>query len=253
MKKISLALVLMLFSISIIAQEEEAIKQKFIEETLIEAPVFGSHMDATEATQGTLNQYLQKELSYLAQNEYFDNEGIVAVEFIIKSNGDVSNARISNSLSDVLDQAVLDAINNSSQLWRPGKINGAATDMEKTVFVKFDIPGNATHNQLAIDYLNRAVKQVYGIEYLQQLPIAMDKQARKTSRKARYAESYLAKAEQYKPNDLSITFWQAKVYELQGRNELMHQQLDKYLELVHYQQYEENLINEYDMAVITLK
>jgi TonB family protein len=252
MKKISLALVLMLLTSGIIAQEE-AIKQKFIEETRIEAPVFKGNLITEAAPQQSLNQYLQQQLSYLSNYDFISDEGIVSVEFTVESDGQVSNVFVTNSVNKLLDKAVLEAIEKSSKLWLAGKVNSIPNAMAKTVFVKFDIPGNVSHNQMAIDYMTKAVRQVYAIENLQHLPLAMDKQTRKTSRKARFAESYLSKAERFKPNDLSITFWQAKVYELQGRNELMQQQLNKYLELVYYQQYEEDLLNQHDMAVITLK
>lgn len=253
MKKIGIGMVLMLFTISIIAQEEEAIKQKFIEETRIEAPVFRGDMSNNEAERLSLNQYLQGELSYLSNYDYLEDEGIVSVTFTIEADGRVNNAFVSNSVAPELDNAVLNAISNSSQLWLSGKINGEATAMEKTVFVKFDIPGNASHNQMAIDYMNKAVTQVYAIEYIQHLPLAKIKQERKTNRKARYAQNCLARAEKFKPDDLSITFWQAKVYEMQGNNDLMRQHLNKYLDLVAYQQYENDLLMNQDMAVITIK
>ncbi|WP_439185486.1 energy transducer TonB [Carboxylicivirga taeanensis] len=252
MKKVSLALVLLLLTSGIIAQEE-TIKQKFIKETRIEAPVFIGQYEPKTATHQTLNQYLQQQLDYLASFDFDGSEGIVSVEFTVETDGHVSNAFITNSVSKTLDQAVLKAIENSSSLWQAGIINGQPSAMEKSVLVKFDIPGNASHNKLASEYLTKAINKVYAVEELQEAPLEATKKHRKSARKARHAENHLVKAERYKPNDLSITFWQAKVYEIQGRHTLMQQELNKYLELVAYRQLEERLINNSDMAVINLK
>ncbi len=252
MKKISLALVLMLLTSGIIAQEEP-IKEVFIKETRIEAPVFKGYTVSENYRQQALNQYLQQELSYLSDFDFLTDEGIVSIQFTVDSDGSVKDAFIDNSVNDILDNAVLKAIKNSNMLWQAGKVNGLPSAMEKTVFVKFDIPGNASHNEIAIDYMTKAVRQIDAIEHLQDTDIDENKIYRKTTRKANRAENNLVNAEKFNPGDLSITFWQAKVYEIQGRTALMQQKLDKYLELVTIQQLEEELLNTYDMAVITLK
>ncbi|MCU4157050.1 energy transducer TonB [Carboxylicivirga sp. A043] len=251
MKKLSYALVLLMFTVSIVAQES-TMKQKFIEETRIEAPVFIGVVDSDKTSQQTFSQHLQQELAYLSELDYLYDEGVVAVDFIVEKDGSVSNLSISNSVSKTIDEAVLRVISQSNHMWQAGKINGATSSMDKTVFVKFDIPGNDSHNELAANYLQIAIKQLYAINTIESKYVNEDKILRKSQRKTNSAENYLLKAEQYKPNDLSITFWQARTYELQGKNDLKQQMLDKYLELTRHDVIEKSLTDDVLFAVITL-
>ncbi|MBK3518886.1 energy transducer TonB [Carboxylicivirga marina] len=251
MKKVNLVVVLLMLTVGVVAQEE--MKQKFIEETRIEAPVFIGETKSENPASQNFTEHLQKELKYLSRYDYLEEEGIVAVDFIVEADGSISNIMISNSVSQTFDEAVLKVVNQSKSMWRAGKINGVTSAMDKTVYVKFDIPGNASHNEIAIDYLDEAthrIVQVMNIEGNNSNEAMADK---KTKRKVNSAQKYLSMAEQYKPNDASITFWQAKVFELKGQNDLMRQHLDEYLDLVRHIKLEESLANDILLAVITLE
>ncbi|WP_430815505.1 energy transducer TonB [Carboxylicivirga sp. RSCT41] len=251
MKKVTYALVLLMLTVGMVAQESK-VKQKFIEETVVEAPVFIGLIDSDKTSQQAFTQHLQNELAYLADYDFLSDEGIVAVDFTVEKDGSVSNPVVSNSVSKMLDEAVLQIITESDNMWQAGKINGEAASMEKTVFVKFDIEGNESHNELAAQYLSNAIRQLYVINTIEARYLTADKKMKKCQRKANTAERYLAKAEQYRPHDLSITFWQARTYEVQGKEELKQQKLDKYLELARHDNLEKSLNDDVLLAIITL-
>ncbi|MCG8578467.1 MAG: energy transducer TonB [Bacteroidales bacterium] len=251
MKKVIFALVLLMLAAGIVAQESK-VKQKFIEETRVEAPVFIGLIDSDKTSQQAFTQHLQNELAYLSEFDYLTDEGIVAVDFIVEKDGSVSNLTVSNSVSRTLDDAVLSIIRESDNMWQAGKVNGEVSSMEKTVFVKFDIPGNESHNELAANYLKIAIRQLYAINAIEARYLTADKKMKKCQRKTNSAQRYLTKAEQYRPNDLSITYWQARTYELQGNNEMKQQKLDQYLELARHDIIEKSLNDDVLLAIITL-
>ncbi|TRX65925.1 TonB family protein [Carboxylicivirga sp. M1479] len=252
MKKVSYVVMLLMLTVGIMAQEEE-MKQKFIEETRVEAPVFIGETNLNDADRQNFSSHLQEELTYLSELDYLGKEGIVAIDFVIETDGSVTNVMVSNSVSKTIDEAVLKAVTNSSNMWKAGKINGQENAMDKTIYVKFDIPGNASHNEQARENLNLAIKQVSDIDKLENKDIDAAAKTKKTARKAKSAQTYLEYAEQYKPNDLSITYWQARVYELQGNNDQKEQKLDQYLELARHHDLEKSLEQDILMAVISFK
>jgi TonB family protein len=253
MKKVNYVIVLLMLTVGMVAQES-TMKQKFIEETRVEAPVFIGNVDSDKTSHQLFAQHLQNELSYLTELDYLYDEGIVAVDFTVEPDGSVSDLQVSNSVSRTLDEAVMQIIRASNQMWLAGKINGETSSMKKTVFVKFDIPGNDSHNELATQYLNLAIKQLYAINTIENNKFLSDaKILKKSQRRANYAETYLERAEQYKANDLSITFWQARTYELQGKNDMKQQMLDKYLELARHLELETSLNDDVLLAVISFE
>ncbi|MCU4176384.1 energy transducer TonB [Carboxylicivirga sp. N1Y90] len=252
MKKINILFAL-LFSFIVASAQETELKQKFILETLVEAPVFVGHANIDKSDQITFTHFLQQELEYLSELDYPDKEGIVGVRFTVNADGSLSKIHIENSVSKTLDYAVLHAIKTSDKKWLAGKINGSATAMEKTMYVKFDIPGNPNHVDMANLHLGFAMKQLNDIKNLPTRSLDKNRLIIKTQRKAKVASSHLANAEKYVPNDMSITFWQAFIYELQGNTELMNQRLEKYLELVEYKTLNEKVKKDMNLAVITFK
>jgi len=60
----------------------------------------------------------------------------------------------------------------------------------------------------------------------------------------------LCTAEKYRPDETSIVFWQARVYELQGEEELMNERLQKFNELTEQKMYEDDLLNSNQLAVV---
>jgi len=250
MKKIGIIVFVALFTLSVTAQEER-IKQKFILETIVEPPVFVGEMGSTENSQSLFISYLTKELNYLTEDNSLFEEGVVAVEFTVNADASITNLNVTNSVSRTIDQSVVDILSQTDNMWLPGRINGQASEMNKKVFVKFDAPGNPNHNQMAINYLNLAIKQYYAVNQIENNQfMAASKKVKKINRKCRTAEYHLISASKYKPDDLSITFWQARNYEQQGKVELMHQSLDKYLELVELKSFEQS-IDENNLAIIT--
>nr|WP_321453255.1 energy transducer TonB [uncultured Carboxylicivirga sp.] len=247
MKRMGLLVGLLLLTVSIMAQQEK-IKQKFIEETRVEAPVFEGHEMITD-----MNEFMVEELSFLSKVDANGVEGIVSVQFTIEPDGSVVNPHVINSVSNMLDNAVLNAVKKSDKMWMAGKVNGEAITMDKTIYVKFDIPGNESHEKLARENLKLAVKRICMIESIEKdLFITEYKKDKKVNRKAKLAESFLCRAEKYSPDELSILFWQARLFELKGDMDRMNEKLNQYEELADANRFEEYLLNTNQLAIVQL-
>jgi len=160
MRRVILFVGIILLSVGMMAQEE--MKQKFIKETKVMAPVFTGNKSAND-TKVTFKQYLVNELDYLKENEFILDEGIVSVNFKIQPDGSLTDAKVVNSVSRVLDKIVLKVVENSNHLWLPGEINGNPTEMDQTIYVKFDLEGNPSHLEIARNNLEIALKDIKSI------------------------------------------------------------------------------------------
>nr|WP_321405352.1 TonB family protein [uncultured Carboxylicivirga sp.] len=250
MRRLGLMLGLILFTSGLLAQEEN-IKQKFIKETRVEAPLFiGDNMEQDAAD---FNKYLVANLSFIKELDFFGDEGIVVVQFEIDKNGAVVNAKVTNSVSRLLDDAVLKVVNKSTNQWMAGKVNGEVTSMDKTIYVKFDVPGNQSHLDMARSNLEMAIKQIILVDAIDgNLYLSENQKSKKINRRIKVADYYLSNAEQFKPDDLSILFWQARVCELQGNEKMMNDILKRYVELAEEKTFEEQLLKDNQLAVVQL-
>lgn len=250
MRQLGLMLGLILLTSGLVAQDEN-IKQKFIKETRVEAPVFiGDNMEQDAAN---FNSYLVANLSYFKDLDFVSEEGIVVVDFVIEKDGTIVNAKVTNSVSKLLDDAVLTVVNKSTKQWMAGKVNGIATSMDKTIYVKFDLPGNESHVDMARNNLNMAIKQIILVDAIDgNLYLSEKQKTKKINRKLKVADYYLSHAEQFKPDDLSILFWQARICELQGNEKMMNDILNRYVELAEAKTFEDQLLKDNQLAVVHL-
>ena len=248
MRRVILFVGFVLLSVCVMAQEE--MKQKFIKETKVMAPVFVGNENLNDA-KATFNQYLVNELDYLKEDAFVLDEGIVSVNFKIQADGSLTDAMVVNSVSRTLDRIVLKVVENSNHLWLPGEINGSPTEMDQTVYVKFDLEGNPSHLKMAQDNLLMAVKDIRSITSIKENAfIDANRKENKIHRKLNSAERSLRTAEKYRPDETSIVFWQARLYELQGEDELMNERLQKFNELAEQKMYEEELLRSNQLAVV---
>ncbi|MBS2098018.1 energy transducer TonB [Carboxylicivirga linearis] len=248
MRRVILFVGFVLLSVCVMAQEE--MKQKFIKETKVMAPVFIGDENVND-TKATFNQYLVKELDYLKDDAYVLDEGIVSVNFKIQADGSLTDAMVVNSVSRALDRIVLKVVEKSNQLWLPGEINGNPTEMDQTVYVKFDLEGNPSHRIMAQNNLLMAVKDIRSIANINEnVFLNANRKENKIQRKLNSAERFLCTAEKYRPDETSIVFWQARLYELQGEEELKNERLQKFNELAEQKMYEEELLNSNQLAVV---
>lgn len=86
--------------------------------------------------------YLKRNLVYPPQALRDSIEGVVAVQFVVETNGEITSPVIVRHLEASMDTAALTAIRNMPR-WIPGKENGRAVRCKYSVPVQFKIPRKA--------------------------------------------------------------------------------------------------------------
>ena len=88
---------------------------------------------------GNLNNYLRENLEY-PQNAVDNNlEGRVIIEFIINTDGTLSNIHVQNGIHESLEKEALRVV-NSMPKWKPGKNNGKHVKVKYVLPINFTIP-----------------------------------------------------------------------------------------------------------------
>ena len=93
-----------------------------------EKPIFNGSSNLS-----AFDEYLNKNITYPPKSE---NQGRVAVEFVIEKDGSISNAKIVSGIDPLLDAEALRVV-NSSPKWTPAKIEGKAVRMKTICTVRF--------------------------------------------------------------------------------------------------------------------
>jgi TonB family protein len=109
---------------------------------------FEGHADTVQAGSIFVLPYFSKNIqSYIKNNFKFPNElnnhnieGILSVEFRVKTDGTVVGARISRSLHPMLDAAALKMVEGMPK-WKPGTVNGKPLEVTYTLPIR--INGNS--------------------------------------------------------------------------------------------------------------
>jgi protein TonB len=82
--------------------------------------------------------YIQKNLVYPKDAKEKGIQGTVYIQFIVETNGSVSNVRILRGLYPSCDQAAIDVVSKSPK-WKPGENNGKPVRIKKTVKIIFQL------------------------------------------------------------------------------------------------------------------
>lgn len=250
MKKVGFMMWMCFVFIGLMAQ------QKTVEmaDLKVEPPKFdknGLVEVSVESQKSSINRFIEQELEVAEQLSLYRDEGIVAVQFTIAADGTVSNFEVKNHVSALTDNAVIECLRKTDGMWIPGKVAGEYTPMEKLVFVKFDVIGNPSHIEMAQSYFSQGVRHFNTAMVLDENVFLTEKRKiRKTERQLSKAYTNLDLALKYAPDDISVLFWQAKIYEQQGEIEQMNDKLDKYLELVQVNHSVDELATGNELAVI---
>ena len=85
-----------------------------------------------------ISRFLSQNLKYPPSAYQMRIEGIVAVRFLIRTDGSVTDAKITRSVHPELDQEALRII-RTMPVWRPGLINGKPANVYFTLPIRFSI------------------------------------------------------------------------------------------------------------------
>lgn len=111
-------------------------KEKHIQDEIFEyvelEPTFIGGEDAKFA-------FISKNLKYPQQAANNGIEGNVYVEFVIRKDSRITNAKIIRGLGLDCDEEALRVVNLMSSLWNPGKQHGKAVDVKYTIPISFHL------------------------------------------------------------------------------------------------------------------
>lgn len=85
-----------------------------------------------------MQKYLQKNIRYPQAALHMRTTGIVYVEFVIETDGAITDAKVIRGIGDGCDEEALRAVTNMPK-WVPGKQNGQEVRVRTTVPIKFEL------------------------------------------------------------------------------------------------------------------
>ncbi len=222
MRKTSLLISLLFLTIGVLAQQHQ------LKETLVTPPQFnGVENTNYNSNSSMLNQFVNNNI----QNNLFDH-GVVVVLFTINENGSVSNITVTNPVSDVTNNAVVECVKKSTGLWTPGKVDGKPVAMEKEIHVQFTDPTGSSLEEMANQNLVRGLKNYQLAMYLKhKFTLTQEQAESKSAKKINRAINYLDIANKYQPQEASIVFWQACIYKQAGDEIKSIEKMNRFNEL----------------------
>ncbi|TKG94088.1 TonB family protein [Puteibacter caeruleilacunae] len=161
MKKIVSLLIVLALAICVSGQTTKI--HRFLENVDVTPPVFtgientADILNETSFKYSCCEDYLKKNIVYpqVAQDYYI--QGKVVVEFTVKENGYLDDFEVINSVSEELDEQVIQMVKSTDGMWKPGLNDNMPVAMKKQVQVRFSI-GNADHLRMAQKLCYKATK-----------------------------------------------------------------------------------------------
>ncbi len=222
MKKIWFLSGLLLLSLYSFAQVEE------LAEMTVHSPLFVAMDDGIAGNHLTLDEFIANEIN---TSQYFE-EGVVEVLFTVNADGSVTNVKIKNSVSETNDDAVKGSIEKTSGNWKPGLVDGSPVAMEKRLYVNFIGPDGVSLVEQAKGYMNDGVRLYYSaLHTTERFDLRDEKAIKKANRKYNRALYCLKEAKKYRPQEASIPFWQACIYEKKGDSYNYNEKLEEFNEM----------------------
>ena len=191
--------------------------------------------------------------AYLTHERTTDwDQSLSIVIYPINADGSVSDFVVSNAVNYDLEQAVINCIKETNGLWEPGKVNGFSSPMEKSIYVKFDVLGNAPFEEISASYYMTALKKYYqGQNIRNDHLLSMEKKEKKSERRFNSSLNCLKKATKFSPNDPTILHWQARNYEMLARYNEMRESLEQRQKLLSQSVINNQMIGNIELAIIT--
>lgn len=104
----------------------------------------------------SINDYLMKYLEFPANENKFNCQGTVVIEFIVHPNSKVSDFTFINRVNRKVDNEVLQVIKSTNGLWNPGYADQKAVPMRKEISVIFYVDSLENIIRLARNQSNKA-------------------------------------------------------------------------------------------------
>ena len=121
-----------------------------LKEIEVKAPMFHS------AFYDDINDFLLSGIEYPTEAVKAGDEGTEVIQFVVTQNGTVTDFKVINSVSDVIDKEVIRILKITNGMWIPRYENGAPVAMNKEVSVVFQLNPSTDFVAMAKSYLEKA-------------------------------------------------------------------------------------------------
>lgn len=133
MKTIRLLLVCMLAAV--FAHAQENVPPYMMTDVEVTPPKFTAVKYTQPADANSLKAYIAS--NFASQTDFNQSsEGTAVLQFVINTDGSVSDIEVVNSVSPTVDDLLTAILEETDHMWIPGKNNGAPVAMEKEIAVQ---------------------------------------------------------------------------------------------------------------------
>ncbi len=189
--------------------------------------------EKAEANKSVFCCFAEENLEYPERSCFIGEEGIVVVQFTITEKGSVEDMKITNSVCENLDEAVLCCLEKTMGMWQPAMQDGRPIASVKKVYINFDMAGNPSHKDNALMMYKAALKSYSkGMDVESNYLSFTRQEQRKRTKFFERSLNELKEASKYAPEELPIVLWQAKAYEQLGDMTASKMKLDEYMRLL---------------------
>jgi len=119
-----------------------------------------SYQTDNEQSSASIYNYIREHINCPAGNLTCFRPGTEVIAFVVTSAGELKDFRVVSSISQELDEAMIEVLKETSGNWEPGTVKGEATEMEHEVAMAF-IPANFDPVMEATRYLTKGNALIY--------------------------------------------------------------------------------------------
>ena len=109
-----------------------------------------------------VEDFLKEFARYPEHASSWDLVGTVVVDFVVTTEGEVTNIHIINSVSNDLDAEMIRLVEGTSGMWIPGKIEGTPAPLKKEVALTFTPDPNIDPVKIAKEHLDKGNQELFG-------------------------------------------------------------------------------------------
>jgi len=126
-----------------------------LQEIKVTAPQFRSDLFQN------INDFLLSGIEYPIESIKAGNEGTEVIQFVITPMGNITDIRVINSISEIIDLEMIRILEITAGMWIPGTVNGEPVAMEKEISVVFKISQKSDFVTKAKCYLKLGNKMLF--------------------------------------------------------------------------------------------
>lgn len=124
---------IIIFAIGMLAAAFAFAQNQDLQEIKVTAPQFRSDLFQN------INDFLLSGIEYPIESIKAGNEGTEVIQFVITPMGNITDIRVINSITEIIDLEMIRILEITAGMWIPGTSNGEPVAMEKEISVVFKI------------------------------------------------------------------------------------------------------------------